>query len=148
MSDTLGRVRADLVTARKGRDRLRTLVLGTLLSEVRNREIETGEAAGEEEAQRLVGSAIKRRREAAEQMRAAGRDELAEREEEEARLLQSYLPPQLEEDEVRGLVRQAVAGGAGDVGGVMKEVMPRVKGRFEGRELNRLAREELAAAQS
>jgi uncharacterized protein len=145
MSGTLEQVRADLVAARKGRDKLRTLVLGTLLSEVRNREIELGAEAGEEEVQRLVGSAIKRRREASEQMRGAGRDELAEKEEAEARLLQAYLPPQLAEEEVRALVREAVAGGAGDVGGVMKAVMPRVQGRFEGKELNRLAREELAA---
>jgi len=147
MSGTLEQVRADLVAARKGREKLRTLVLGTLLSEVRNREIELGAPASEEEVQRLVGSAIKRRREASEQMRSAGRDELAEKEEAEARLLQAYLPPQLDEEEVRALVREAVAGGAGDVGGVMKAVMPRVQGRFEGRELNRLAREELAAAQ-
>jgi uncharacterized protein len=147
MSQTVERVRADLVTARKGREKLRITVLGTLLAEVRNREIELGASVDEEEMQRLVGSALKRRREAAEQMRAAGRDELADREEEEARLLQEYLPPQLDEGEVRALVRDAVTGGASDVGAVMKAVMPRVKGRFEGRELNRLVREELAAAQ-
>ncbi|CAN5355064.1 hypothetical protein BH24GEM3_BH24GEM3_11010 [soil metagenome] len=76
-------------------------------------------------------------------MRGGGREELAAKEEQEAVLLQSYLPPQLGEEEVRGMVREAVASGARDVGAVMKAVMPRVKGRFDGRELNRLAREEL-----
>jgi uncharacterized protein len=147
VSETLERVRADLVESRKGREKLRTTVLTTLLSEVRNREIELGAPVDEDEVQRLVGTALKRRREAAEQMRGAGREELAAKEDEEARLLEAYLPPQLGEEEVRALVREAVAGGAGDVGAVMKAVMPRVKGRFEGRELNRLAREELAAAQ-
>jgi uncharacterized protein len=136
-------VRADLNQARRERDKLRTMVLTTFLSEVRNREIELGREVGNEEVQALVTTAIKRRREAAEQMRNANRAELADKEDAEAVILQRYLPPQLGEDEVRALVREAVAAGAADVGGVMKQVMPRVKGKFEGKELNRIVREEL-----
>lgn len=139
------RLRADLNAARKERNKLRTLVLTTFISEVRNREIELGAEAGDEEVQRLLGTAMKRRREAAEQMRAGGREELAAREEEEAAILRTYLPPQLDETEVRGYVREAIAGGASDLGAVMKAVMPRVKGRFDGKELNRVVREELGA---
>lgn len=138
------RLRVDLNEARRSRDKLRTLVITTLISEVRNREIELGAEAGDDEVERLLGSAIKRRREAAEQMRQGGREELAEREDAEAEILKDYLPPQLGEDEVRGFVREAIAEGADNVGAVMKAVMPRVQGRFEGKELNRLAREELA----
>lgn len=137
------RIRDDLNAARRERDRFRTTLLSTFLAEIRNREIELGRAAGDEDVQALVTTAIKRRREAAEQMRGGGREELARKEEEEARMLQAYLPPQLGEDEVRGLIREAMAGGAGDLGGVMKAVMPRVKGKFDGKELNRLVREEL-----
>lgn len=137
-------IRGDLNTARRERDRLRTTVLTTLLSEVRNREIEVGHELSDEEVLPVVNTAIKRRREAAEQMRAGGREELAAKEEAEAAILAVYLPPQLGEDEVRAMVRDAVAGGAKDVGGVMKAVMPRVKGQFDGKELNRIAREELA----
>jgi uncharacterized protein len=93
--------------------------------------------------QSLLTTAIKRRREAAEQMRAGQREELALKEEEEATLLQAYLPPQLGEGEVRQMVRDAVAAGSRDLGAVMKAVMPQVKGRFEGKELNRIVREEL-----
>ena len=137
------RIRADLNTARKGREKLRTLVLTTFLSEIHNREIELGGTIEQEEVERLLTTAIKRRREAAEQMSLGGRDELAAREEEEAELLRAYLPPQLDEAEVRGYVREAVAAGAADLGGVMRAVMPKVKGRFDGKELNRIAREEL-----
>ena len=137
------RLRADLNAARKERDRLRTTVLTTLLSEVRNREIELGHPATDDEVQAVIVSAIKRRREAAEQMRSGGREELAAKEEEEAKILQDYLPEQLSEDEVRAMVREAIAGGANDLGAVMKVLMPRTRGRFEGRELSRLAREEL-----
>jgi uncharacterized protein len=136
-------IRADLNQARRDRDRLRTTVLSTLLSEVRNREIELGREVTDEEVQPLVTTAIKRRREAAEQMAGAGRSELAEKEETEAAILRAYLPPQLSEDEVRAMVREAVAGGAADVGAVMKQVMPRAKGRFEGKALNRIVREAL-----
>jgi uncharacterized protein len=139
------RIRDDLNAARRERDKLRTTVLTTALSEIRNREIELGREAGDEDVQPLMTTAIKRRREAAEQMRAGGRDELAAKEEQEAEMLKAYLPQQLTEDEVRALVRTAVDGGAGDLGAVMKQVMPHAKGRFDGKELNRIVREALGA---
>lgn len=144
MGDTLKeKIRADLNAARKERDKLRTAVLSTFLAEVRNREIELGSEASDSDVQGLLTSAMKRRREAAEQMRAGKREELAAKEESEAVLLQAYLPPPLGEAEVRALVRSAVAEGATDIGGIMKVVMPSVKGRFDGKELNRIAREAL-----
>ncbi|HEY0017475.1 MAG TPA: GatB/YqeY domain-containing protein [Longimicrobium sp.] len=137
-------LRADLTTARKDRDKLRTTTLSTFLSEVKNREIEQGRAVSDDDVRGLLTTAIKRRREASEQMRAGSRAELAEKEDQEAALLQAYLPPALGEDEVVAMIRDAVAGGASDVGGVMKAVMPHTRGRFDGKELNRLVREALA----
>jgi uncharacterized protein YqeY len=137
-------LRADLTTARKDRDKLRTTTLSTFLSEVKNREIEQGRAVSDDDVRGLLTTAIKRRREASEQMRAGSRAELADKEDQEAALLQAYLPPALGEDEVVAMIRDAVAAGASDVGGVMKAVMPRTRGRFDGKELNRLVREALA----
>jgi uncharacterized protein len=145
MADTLkDTIRNDLNAARRDRDKLRTTVLTTFISEIRNKEIDVGHELDDAEVQGVATTAIKRRREAAEQMRAGGREELAQKEEQEATILQAYLPPQLGEDEVRGMVREAIAAGAKDIGGVMKAVSPRTKGQFDGRELNRIAREELA----
>lgn len=138
-----GRIRSELATARKERDKLRTTVLTTLLAEIRNREIEAGAPLDDEGVCGAVVSAIKRRREAAEQMRGGGREELAAKEDQEAGLLAGYLPPQLSEAEVRAMIAEAIAGGANNLGAVMKQVSPRVRGQFEGRELNRLAREAL-----
>ena len=138
------RLRTDLNAARKERDKLRTTVLTTFLSEIRNREIELGRDISEDDIQSLLGTAVKRRREAADQMRAGGREDLALKEDQESVMLQSYLPPQLGEEDVRRIVREAVEAGAADLGSVMKAVMPRVKGRFEGRELNRIVREALS----
>lgn len=144
MSDALkDRIRLALNIARKERDKLRIAVLSTFLSEIRNREIELGTDVADGDVQALLTTAIKRRREAADQMRAGNREDLALKEEQEAVMLQAYLPPQLGEEEVRLMVKEAVTGGASDIGGVMKVVIPRVKGRFEGKELNRIAREEL-----
>ncbi len=143
MSELADRLRSDLNAARKERDRARTLLLTTTISEVRNREIELGRAASDEDVIEVVNRAIKRRREAAEQMRAGGREELAVKEEAEAEQLAEYLPPGLGEDEVRALVRDAIAAGAANVGAVMGRIMPAIKGRFDGREANRLVREEL-----
>jgi uncharacterized protein YqeY len=144
MPDTLKEtIREDLNAARRERDRLRTTVLTTLLSEIRNREIELGHELADGEVHAVVTSAIKRRREAAEQMRAGAREELAQKEEQEAAQLQAYLPPQLSEADVRAMVREAIADGAKDLGTVMKALTPRTKGKFDGRELNRIVREEL-----
>jgi len=137
------RLRTELNSARRERDRFRTLLLTTLLSEVRNREIELGRDAGDEDVIEVVGRAIKRRREASEQMRAGGRVDLAEKEERESEALAVYLPPPLGEAEVRALVREAVAAGATSIGEVMRAIMPRIKGSFDGKEANRIAREEL-----
>lgn len=144
MAETLKeRLREDLNSARRERDRARTLVLTTTLSEIRNREIELGRDAGDEDVREVVQRAVKRRREAAEQMRAGNRADLAAREEQEAELLTRYLPAQLGEDEVRGYVREAIAAGAGNMGAVMGRIMPRIKGAFDGREANRIVKEEL-----
>ncbi|MHB1168753.1 MAG: GatB/YqeY domain-containing protein [Longimicrobiales bacterium] len=144
MADSLkDRLRDDLNAARRERDKARTLVLGTTLSEVRNREIELGHDAKDEDVQQVVQRAVKRRREAAEQMRSGNREDLAAREDQEAELLAKYLPAQLSEEEVRGFVKEAIAAGADNVGAVMGRIMPRIKGVFDGREANRIVREEL-----
>ena len=137
------RIRADLNAARRERDRLRTLVLTTTLSDIRNREIELGHELSDAETVEVLSRAIKRRQEAAEQMRAGKRDELAEKEEKEAALLAAYLPPPLGEAEVRAMVREAIQAGATSIGDVMGRIMPQIKGRFDGKEANRIVREEL-----
>ena len=76
-------------------------------------------------------------------MRDAGRDELAAKEEREVELLDPYTPDAMSEDEVRAEVRSLIADGADNIGAVMGLLMPRIKGRFDGREANRIVREEL-----
>jgi uncharacterized protein YqeY len=138
------RLRADLTEARKAREKLRTLVLSTTLSELKNREIELGEEADEAEVLSVLTKAVKRRKEAADQMGAGGRQDLAEKETAEGKLLSAYLPEGLSEEEVRGIIQEIIVGGVTEMGPVMGQLMPRLKGRFDGKEANRIVREELA----
>jgi uncharacterized protein YqeY len=74
-----------------------------------------------------------------------GRDDLRDKEAAEIVVLERYLPPAVDESEIRTAVEAAVAGGAGQIGAVMGRVLPQFKGRVEGSVINRIAREVLAA---
>lgn len=144
-SELKDRIQSDVNAARKARDKTRVLVLSTLLSEIKNKEIDGGGAVDDEGVIQVITKAIKQRNDAATQMRDAGRGELADQEEAQAEILQAYLPEQLSEDEVRALVREAIASGADQMGPLMGRVMPRIRGRFDGKEANRIVREELGS---
>lgn len=137
------RIQDDLNASRKERDKLRTLVLSTVLSDMRNKEIEQGSDLNDDDALQVVVKAIKLRNEASSQMRAAGRGELADKEDAQAEILSVYLPEGLDEDEVRALVRGLIASGNDQMGPLMGLVMAEIRGRFDGKEANRIVREEL-----
>jgi len=144
-SDLKSRLRADVNTARKERDKLRILVLSTILSDIRNKEIEVGGEVDDEGVLQVLTRAIKQRKDASEQMRGAGRDELADREDAQAAVLTEYLPEGMSEEDVRVIVRELIATGIDQIGPLMGRVMPRIRGRFDGKEANRIVREELGA---
>ncbi len=132
--------------ARRGGAKDRARLLSTILSDIRNREIDVGHELEDEEVVDVLAQAVKLRIEAAESM--AARPERAEAERTEAEILREYLPPQLEEEEIREIVVAAIDGGATNIGAVMGAVMPQVKGRAEGKEVNRIVREELEGRSS
>ena len=137
------KLRSDLNEARRARDKVRTLVLSTTLAELRNREIETGGGLDDDGVRMVVARAIKQRQDAAAQMAAGGREDLAAREREQEQVLRGYLPPDLSAEDVRGMVRELINGGAGHIGAVMAGLMPRIRGRFDGRAASAIVREEL-----
>ena len=141
-----GQLRAALNAARKERDQERTLLLSTILSDVRNREIELAKPLDDADVVEVLRRGIKRRNEAVEAYRAGGRTEAADREAREVKALEAYLPAAPSDEEIRGAVREAIGAGAKDLGALMGKVMPLFKGRADGKTVNRIAREELAAA--
>jgi uncharacterized protein YqeY len=139
------RLRAAMNQARRQRDQVRTVLLSTILADLRNRELELQGPASDDDAADVVRRGIKKRREAAEQYTAAKRGDLADRELAEVRALEEFLPAAATAEEIRTAVREVIAGGAGDLGRVMGQVMPRFKGRADGKLVNQIAREELSA---
>jgi uncharacterized protein YqeY len=144
-ADLAARLRVAMVAARKSQSKDRTLVLGTILANLKNRELELNRAATDDEVVEVLRRGIKLRREAADQYTNAGRPELAAVEAAQIAVLEEFLPAQADPAEIRAAVREAIAGGARDVGKVMGAVLPRFKGRAEGRLVNQIVREELAA---
>jgi uncharacterized protein len=144
-ADAAENLRAALTAARKAQNKDRTLVLGTILANLKNREIELRRPPTDDEVVEVVCKGIKIRREAVEQYEKAGRQDLAAIEEAQIRVLEEFLPPAADPAEIRAAVREAIAGGAKDVGRVMGQVLPRFRGRAEGKVINQIVREELQA---
>jgi uncharacterized protein len=140
------RLRAAMNEARKLRDQPRTLLLSTILADLKNREFELQHAASDDETAEVLRRGIKRRREAAEQYAAAGRADRAAVELQEVKTLEAFLPAAVAPEEIRRAVRDAIAAGATDIGKVMGQVMPKFKGRADGKLVNQIVREELAGA--
>jgi uncharacterized protein YqeY len=147
------RLRADLTTAIKARDRLRSSTLRMVLSALTNAEV-AGESARELSDEAIItvlSSEAKKRREAAAAFTEAGRAELAEKETAEAAVIAGYLPEPLSEREIVEIVAAAVAeaGAAGAgmkaMGRVMAIVQPRVKGRADGAAVAAQVRAQLGA---
>jgi hypothetical protein len=134
-----------LNAARKGQQKDRTLVLGTILANLKNREIELRRPATDEEVLEVLRKGIKIRREAVEQYTAGNRQDLVDAELAQIAVLEEFLPPAVDPVEIRAAVRQVIAGGARDVGKVMGQVMPKFKGRADGKVINEIVRQELQA---
>jgi uncharacterized protein YqeY len=144
MSELLARLQSDMTVARKAQDKPRTLLLSTILSDIKNRRIELRREPADEDVIEVLRRGIKQRREATDAYASAGRADLADRERNESETLESYLPAQVPDDELRAAVREVITSGAANVGAVMGKVMPRFKGRADGSRINAIVREELA----
>jgi uncharacterized protein len=144
MSELLARLQGDLNSARKSLDKAGTLLLSTVLSEVKNKKIELRRDPGDADVIDVLRKSIKRRRESVEMYTKGARKDLADKEMAEATALEKYLPAQVSDDELRAAVRAAIAGGATQIGAVMGKVLPQFKGRAEGGTINAIAREELS----
>jgi uncharacterized protein YqeY len=137
-------VKQDLATAMKAGEKGRVGALRLVLSELQK---SAKEGNGDELA--VLRRERKRRLEAATAFRDAGREELAAGEEAEARMIETYLPAQLDEDALRAIVAAAVAETAAsspkDMGAVMKAAMARAAGNADGKAVSALVREALGA---
>ena len=138
------RLNDELTAARKSQDKPLTLLLGTIISDVRNHAIALKKDLADDDVIDVIRRGIKKRRESIEMYEKGNRMDLADKERAEVGMLERYLPAQVNPEEIRAAVKAAIAGGANNVGAVMGKVMPQFKGKAEGGTINAIVREELA----
>jgi len=133
------------------RDEIKTSTLRMLLSAITYYEIHKGGAgyeATDEDVISVIQKEVKQRKDSIEQFRSGGREELAQKEQQELELLQKYLPKQLSEDEISKIVDEAVrqtgVTSPEDIGKVMGVVMPKIKGKADGAVVSKIVRERLS----
>jgi uncharacterized protein YqeY len=147
MSALFSRMQDELNASRKAQDKTRTLLLSTIISDVKNKRIELMRDLTDDDVIDVVRKGIKRRRESIDMYDRGNRPELADKERAEAAALEKFLPAGVSDDELRAAVRAAIAGGATTIGAVMGKVLPQFKGRAEGGTINSIAKTELARGQ-
>lgn len=142
------RISQDISAAMRARDQARLAPLRMAKAALMNREVEKGRALEEPEAEQVIGSLIKQRRDSIEQFTKGGRPDLAAKETAELAVLEAYLPPPLDPAELEEAVDAAIAETGAtspkDLGRVMKASMARLGGRtVEGRAVSELVRRKL-----
>ena len=141
-------IEGDLKEAMRARDELRTGTLRLTLAALRSSEKELGRPLKEDEELQVLQRERKRRTEAAEAFRDAGREEQASQEERQLEVIEEFMPEPLAEEELERIVDDAIAETGAtslrDLGRVMADVMPQVAGRADGSTVSQLVREKLA----
>ncbi len=141
----LEKIKKDLVEAQKSGDRFRTGCLRFFLSALQNRQIEQRRELADQDVLEVARRLAKQRRESIEGFKKGGRDDLVEKEERELAILKEYLPEELPEEEIRRLAKECIeevsATSRKDMGKVMKALMSKVKGRADGRLVQRIVTE-------
>jgi len=134
------KLNTDLKTAMRARDELRMLVLRSLLSSMNYAEIAKQKKLDDGGVIEVIGKEIKQRKESIEAYEKGNRKDLADKEKAEMAVLLEYMPAQMGRDEIVAIVQAVIAEvgakGPGDKGKVMQKLMPQVKGKADGNEVN------------
>lgn len=145
-------IQKDITSAMKARDEARLSALRMIKTALKNREIEKMAPLDDNESLKVLGTLIKQRKESAEQFRKGGRNEMADKEEAEITLIESYMPQAASEKQVvagvRAVISEMGAPTMKDMGTVMKQVMARFQGagvRVDGKQVSDVVKRELAA---
>jgi uncharacterized protein YqeY len=138
----------DMKTAMKAGDKIRLETIRGLRSQMKNTEIDKNRQLTDEEEIQVLMSAVKKRKESIEQFKSGNRLDRAAEEEKELKIVQEYLPEQMSDQEIEDLVRKALleveASSPVDMGKVMGKVMPLVKGRADGKQVQKIVQQKLA----
>ncbi len=140
---------SDLKDAMRNKEALKRTVLRTMLSEIRNAEINSQTTLDDEGIIAVLTKQVQQRKDSVEAYVAANRNDLVDKETEEIKIISVYLPDQLPTEEIEGIIKAAIletgASSLSDMGKVMGFVMPQVKGRADGKIVNTIVTEKLRA---
>lgn len=148
----LDQIQNDLKDAQLARDETRVSTLRLLLSEIKNQEIVLRQSSGravlsDEDIISVIGREAKKRKEAILGFRSGGREEAAQKEEAELKVLEGYLPEQMSVEELTKIVEETInevgATSLADMGKVMGAAMGKVKGRADGNQVSSIVKEKL-----
>jgi uncharacterized protein YqeY len=146
-SPMLDKLLADIKTAMKAQAPETLTALRMLNAQIKDATVNAGKDPTDEAVATIVAKAIKQRQDSVDQFKAAGRNDLADKEQREIELFRAYQPQQLGASEIEALVRKVIAetGAAGkkDLGKVMQALMPQVKGKTDGKLVNQIVMAQL-----
>ena len=141
---------SDMTAAMKAQDAARTSTLRMVKAAIINREKDSGSQLDDEEVMKLLRTQVKQRRDSVEQYQKAGRHDLAEKEQAEIAIIESYLPRAASQEEIDQAVAEAIAETGAtsmkEMGAVMKAVMPRLAGKnADGRAVSETVKAKLSS---
>ncbi len=136
------KINADMKAAMKSKDKFKLSVIRMLKSEIINEEIQQKGQLEDDKVLEVLNRELKKRRDASEEYKNAGREETVQDLDKEIEIILSYMPEQLSEEEIQEFVKEAVeqtgAQTKKDIGKVMGVLMPKVKGKADGRTVNKI----------
>jgi len=143
------KIQSHLADAMRSKEQLRLSVLRMMKSAVKNKEVDKMQALEEGEVIAVLNTLVKQRRDSVEQFRKGGREELAQKEEAEIKIIEEYLPAAASEEDIRRAVEEAfqetAAASMKDMGKVMKATMARLAGKSaDGSRVSQLVKEKLS----
>lgn len=141
----LSTLNTDMKTVMRAKDKERLAVIRMLKASLQNEEIKVGHELNADEELTILSREMKQRRDSLAEFEKAGREDLSEKVKIEIAIVENYLPAQLTDEEIRQIVAQAIADtgatSAKEFGKVMGAVMPKVKGKADGNQVNAIVKE-------
>ena len=141
------RLNEDMKQAMKSQDKFRLSVIRMIRSSIKNIEIDQRRTLDDGEVIDILSREIKQRKDALQEFEKAGRSDLVESAQAEIAIISEYLPKQLTEEELQSIIQETIrevgASSKADLGKVMSALMPRIKGRADGKLVNRLVQQQL-----
>jgi uncharacterized protein YqeY len=148
MSGLKEKLESEMISAAKSRDKLRLSTIRMIRSSIKYKEIDSKKELADSDIVNVIVGMAKQRNDSVESFKKGGRDDLVAKEEAELIILKEFLPPQMSKEDIRAKTEEVIknigASGLQDLGKVMKEIMPLLQGRAQGKEVSAIVKDLLS----